>query len=152
MAGLDKRVATYQEALEGLTDNMTLLAGGFGLCGIPENLIAEVRRREVQGLTVVSNNCGVDGFGLGVLLETRQVRKVVASYVGENALFEQQVLSGELEAILTPQGTLAEQLRGGRRGDPGILYRDRIRNPGRARERSSRVCRTPLHLRAGDNR
>ncbi len=69
MAGLDKRVATYQEALEGLTDNMTLLAGGFGLCGIPENLIAEVRRREVQGLTVVSNNCGVDGFGLGVLLE-----------------------------------------------------------------------------------
>ena len=121
MAGLDKRVATYQEALEGLTDNMTLLAGGFGLCGIPENLIAEVRRREVQGLTVVSNNCGVDGFGLGVLLETRQVRKVVASYVGENSLFEQQVLSGELEAILTPQGTLAEQLRAGGAGIPAFF-------------------------------
>ena len=121
MAGLDKRVATYQEALAGLTDNMTLLAGGFGLCGIPENLIAEVRRREVQGLTVVSNNCGVDGFGLGVLLETRQVRKVVASYVGENALFEKQVLSGELEAILTPQGTLAEQLRAGGAGIPAFF-------------------------------
>ena len=120
MAGLDKRVATYQEALEGLTDNMTLLAGGFGLCGIPENLIAEVRRREVQGLTVVSNNCGVDGFGLGVLLETRQVRKVVASYVGENALFAQQALSGELQVELTPQGTLAEKVRAGGAGIPGF--------------------------------
>lgn len=105
MAGLDKRVATYHEALEGLTNEMTILAGGFGLCGIPENLIAEVRHRGVTGLTVVSNNCGVDGFGLGVLLESRQIRKVVASYVGENALFEKQVLNGELEAILTPQGT-----------------------------------------------
>lgn len=121
MSGLDKRVATYQEALDGITDNMTLLAGGFGLCGIPENLIAEVRRRGVQGLTVVSNNCGVDGFGLGVLLETHQVRKVVASYVGENALFEQQVLSGELEATLTPQGTLAEQLRAGGAGIPAFF-------------------------------
>ncbi|MFW3786968.1 CoA-transferase, partial [Klebsiella quasipneumoniae subsp. similipneumoniae] len=91
MAGLDKRVASYEAALEGLTDGMTLLAGGFGLCGIPENLIAEVKRRQVKGLTVVSNNCGVDGFGLGMLLESRQVSKVVASYVGENALFEQLV-------------------------------------------------------------
>ena len=113
MAGLDKRVGSYAQALEGLTDGMTLLAGGFGLCGIPENLIAEVKRRQVQGLTVVSNNCGVDGFGLGLLLETRQVRKVVASYVGENALFEQQVLSGELEVELTPQGTLAEKVGAG---------------------------------------
>jgi 3-oxoacid CoA-transferase subunit A len=88
MAGLDKRVASYQEALEGLSNNMTVLAGGFGLCGIPENLIAEIRRRDVHGLTVVSNNCGVDGFGLGVLLESRQVRKVIASYVGENALLK----------------------------------------------------------------
>ncbi|PLN70161.1 succinyl-CoA--3-ketoacid-CoA transferase, partial [Klebsiella quasipneumoniae] len=102
MAGLDKRVASYEAALEGLTDGMTLLAGGFGLCGIPENLIAEVKRRQVQGLTVVSNNCGVDGFGLGMLLESRQVSKVVASYVGENALFEQLVLSGELAVELTP--------------------------------------------------
>ncbi len=120
MAGLDKRVASYEAALDGLTDGMTLLAGGFGLCGIPENLIAEVKRRRVQGLTVVSNNCGVDGFGLGMLLETRQVRKVVASYVGENALFEQLVLSGELAVELTPQGTLAEKIRAGGAGIPGF--------------------------------
>ncbi|MBM1019888.1 CoA transferase subunit A [Enterobacter sp. A11] len=120
MAGLDKRVSSYAQALEGLTDGMTLLAGGFGLCGIPENLIAEVRRRQVNDLTVVSNNCGVDGFGLGILLETRQVRKVVASYVGENALFEQQVLSGELEIELTPQGTLAEKVRAGGAGIPAF--------------------------------
>lgn len=103
MAGLDKRVATYAEALAGLTDNMTVLSGGFGLCGIPENLIAEIKRMGVKGLTVVSNNCGVDGFGLGILLEDRQIRKMVASYVGENALFERQLLSGELEVELTPK-------------------------------------------------
>lgn len=120
MAGLDKRVASYEAALEGLTDGMTLLAGGFGLCGIPENLIAEVQRRQVQGLTVVSNNCGVDGFGLGMLLESRQISKVVASYVGENALFEQLVLSGELAVELTPQGTLAEKIRAGGAGIPGF--------------------------------
>ena len=120
MAGLDKRVGSYAQALDGLTDGMTLLAGGFGLCGIPENLIAEVRRRQVKDLTVVSNNCGVDGFGLGLLLETRQVRKVVASYVGENALFERQVLSGELEIELTPQGTLAEKVRAGGAGIPAF--------------------------------
>lgn len=120
MAGLDKRVGSYVQALDGLMDGMTLLAGGFGLCGIPENLIAEVRRRQVKDLTVVSNNCGVDGFGLGILLETRQVRKVVASYVGENALFEQQVLSGELEIELTPQGTLAEKVRAGGAGIPAF--------------------------------
>ncbi|WP_049018231.1 CoA transferase subunit A [Enterobacter cloacae] len=120
MAGLDKRVSSYAQALDGLTNGMTLLAGGFGLCGIPENLIAEVRRRQVNDLTVVSNNCGVDGFGLGILLETRQVRKVVASYVGENALFEQQVLSGELEIELTPQGTLAEKVRAGGAGIPAF--------------------------------
>ena len=120
MAGLDKRVGSYAEALEGITDGMTVLAGGFGLCGIPENLIAEIRRRAVKDLTVVSNNCGVDGFGLGLLLETRQVSKVIASYVGENALFEQQVISGELEAELTPQGTLAEKLRAGGAGIPAF--------------------------------
>lgn len=120
MAGLDKRVSSYAQALDGLTNGMTLLAGGFGLCGIPENLIAEVRRRQVNDLTVISNNCGVDGFGLGILLETRQVRKVVASYVGENALFEQQVLSGELEIELTPQGTLAEKVRAGGAGIPAF--------------------------------
>ncbi|KEY59356.1 CoA transferase subunit A [Serratia sp. DD3] len=120
MAGLDKRVVNYAQALDGLKDGMTVLAGGFGLCGIPENLIAEVKRRQVQNLTIVSNNCGVDDFGLGMLLETRQVRKVVASYVGENALFEQQVLSGELELELTPQGTLAEKVRAGGAGIPAF--------------------------------
>lgn len=121
MAGLDKRVASYHEALEGLRDNMTVLAGGFGLCGIPENLIAEIRRRGVHGLTVVSNNCGVDGFGLGILLESRQVRKVIASYVGENALFEELVIKGELEVELTPQGSLAEKIRAGGAGIPAFF-------------------------------
>ncbi len=140
MAGLDKRVASYEAALEGLTDGMTVLAGGFGLCGIPENLIAEVKRRNVQGLTVVSNNCGVDGFGLGILLETRQVRKVVASYVGENVLFAQQALSGELQVELTPQGTLAEKVRAGGAGIPA-LHRHRLRYAGGGRERGAPVCR-----------
>lgn len=121
MTGLDKRVSSYEEALAGLTDDMTILAGGFGLCGIPENLIAEIQRRRVHGLTVVSNNCGVDGFGLGVLLEDRQIRKMIASYVGENALFEQQLLKGELEVELTPQGTLAEKLRAGGAGIPAFF-------------------------------
>ena len=121
MSGLDKRVGSYAEALDGLQDGMTVLAGGFGLCGIPENLIAEIRRRGVRDLTVVSNNCGVDGCGLGVLLEDRQSRKMIASYVGENALFEQQLLSGELEVELTPQGTLAEKLRAGGAGIPAFF-------------------------------
>lgn len=120
MAGLDKRVASYGAALAGLTDGMTVLAGGFGLCGIPENLIAEVKHRQVKALTVVSNNCGVDGFGLGLLLEARQIRKVIASYVGENALFEQLLMSGELEVELTPQGTLAEKIRAGGCGIPAF--------------------------------
>ena len=119
-AGLDKRVTSYQQALAGLQDNMTLLAGGFGLCGIPENLIAQIRQQGIKGLTVVSNNCGVDGFGLGLLLENRQIKTIIASYVGENALFEQQMLSGELEVILTPQGTLAEKVRAGGAGIPAF--------------------------------
>jgi 3-oxoacid CoA-transferase subunit A len=121
MAGLDKRVGTYAEALEGLADGMTIAAGGFGLCGIPENLIEEVRRRGTSGLTVISNNCGVDGFGLGVLLEARRIRKVIASYVGENAEFERQLLAGEIEVELTPQGTLAEKLRAGGAGIPAFF-------------------------------
>lgn len=120
MAGLDKRVTSYQQALSGLEDNMTVLAGGFGLCGIPENLIAQIRQQGVKGLRVVSNNCGVDGFGLGLLLENKQIKTMVASYVGENALFEQQMLSGELEVILTPQGTLAEKVRAGGAGIPAF--------------------------------
>ncbi|WP_370601576.1 CoA transferase subunit A [Pseudomonas nitroreducens] len=121
MAGLDKRVGSYEEALAGLTDDMTVVAGGFGICGIPENLIAQIRKMGVKGLTVVSNNCGIDGFGLGVLLEDRQIRNMIASYVGENALFEQQLLSGELEVELTPQGTLAEKLRAGGAGIPAFF-------------------------------
>ena len=120
MAGFDKRVNSYAEALDGLEDGMTVLAGGFGLCGIPENLIAEIRRKGTRDLTVVSNNCGVDGFGLGVLLEDRQIRKMIASYVGENALFEKQLLNGELEVELTPQGTLAEKMRAGGAGIPAF--------------------------------
>ncbi|GAB7527872.1 CoA transferase subunit A [Pseudomonas sp. 3A(2025)] len=120
MAGLDKRVATWEEALAGLTDDMTVLCGGFGLCGIPENLIAQIKRMGTRGLTVVSNNCGVDGFGLGILLEDRQIRKMISSYVGENALFEQQLLNGELQVDLTPQGTLAEKLRAGGAGIPAF--------------------------------
>ncbi|ART83464.1 succinyl-CoA--3-ketoacid-CoA transferase [Oceanisphaera profunda] len=120
MAGFDKRVASYAEALAGLTDGMTVLAGGFGLCGIPENLIREIKRLGCNNLTLVSNNCGVDGFGLGLLLEDRQIRKIIASYVGENALFEQLLLSGELEVELTPQGTLAEKVRAGGAGIPAF--------------------------------
>ena len=120
MAGFDKRVNSYAEALDGLENGMTVLAGGFGLCGIPENLIAEIKRKGTRDLTVVSNNCGVDGFGLGVLLEDRQIRKMIASYVGENALFEKQLLDGELEVELTPQGTLAEKMRAGGAGIPAF--------------------------------
>jgi 3-oxoacid CoA-transferase subunit A len=121
MAGLDKRVADYAEALEGIADGMTVASGGFGLCGIPENLIEEVRRRGTSGLTVISNNCGVDDFGLGVLLKSRQIRRVIASYVGENAEFERQLLAGEIEVELTPQGTLAEKLRAGGAGIPAFF-------------------------------
>ena len=121
MAGFDKVVTTYDEALAGLRDGMTVIAGGFGLCGIPEGLIAQIRRMGVRDLTVVSNNCGVDGFGLGILLEDRQVRKMISSYVGENKLFEQQFLSGELEVELTPQGTLAEKMRAGGAGIPAFF-------------------------------
>jgi 3-oxoacid CoA-transferase subunit A len=121
MAGLDKRVADFEAALEGLSDGMTVAAGGFGLCGIPENLIAEIHRRGTTNLTIISNNCGVDDFGLGVLLRTRQIRRVIASYIGENAEFERQLLSGEIDVELTPQGTLAEKLRAGGAGIPAFF-------------------------------
>jgi 3-oxoacid CoA-transferase subunit A len=108
-------------ALDGLLfDGMTIMAGGFGLCGIPENLIAAVRDSGVKDLTVISNNAGVDDFGLGLLLQTRQVRKMISSYVGENKIFESQFLSGELEVELNPQGTLAERIRAGGAGIPGF--------------------------------
>ncbi|MDO8297512.1 MAG: CoA transferase subunit A [Caulobacter sp.] len=120
----DKIATDAVEALSGLLfDGMTIMAGGFGLCGIPENLIAAIRESGVKDLTVVSNNCGVDGFGLGILLENRQIRKMVSSYVGENKLFEQLYLSGELELEFNPQGTLAERIRAGGAGIPAFFTR-----------------------------
>ena len=108
-------------ALAGfLKDDMTIMAGGFGLCGIPETLIEAIRDSGVKGLTVISNNAGVDGFGLGVLLQTRQIKKMISSYVGENKEFERQYLAGELELEFTPQGTLAEKLRAGGAGIPAF--------------------------------
>ena len=120
MSGFNKVVNSYEEAMEGLEDGMTVIAGGFGLCGIPENLIAQIKTMGTKELTFVSNNCGVDGFGLGILLEDRQVKKMISSYVGENALFEKQLLAGELEVELTPQGTLAEKMRAGGAGIPAF--------------------------------
>ncbi len=104
-----------------LHDDMTIMAGGFGLCGIPENLIAAIKASGVKGLTVISNNAGVDGFGLGILLETRQIKKMISSYVGENKLFAQQYMSGELELEFNPQGTLAERIRAGGAGIPAFF-------------------------------
>jgi len=120
MSGFNKVVSSYQEAMAGLADNMTIIAGGFGLCGIPEGLITEIKHSGVKGLTIVSNNCGTDHFGLGMLLEDKQIKKMVSSYVGENAEFERQYLSGELEVELTPQGTLAEKMRAGGAGIPAF--------------------------------
>lgn len=121
MAGLNKVVESYQEALAGLSHNMTVMVGGFGLCGIPEGLIAQMVKSAVTGLTAISNNAGVDDFGLGLLLKTRQINTMIASYVGENATFEQQMLSGDLNVILTPQGTLAEKIRAGGAGIPAFF-------------------------------
>jgi 3-oxoacid CoA-transferase subunit A len=120
MAGFDKRVAGLDAALAGLKNGMTVVAGGFGLCGIPENLIGHIQKMGIRGLTVVSNNCGVDDFGLGLLLKDRQISRIVASYVGENAEFERQMLAGELDVQLTPQGTLAEKIRAGGAGIPAF--------------------------------
>src|SRR5690242_2963984 len=121
---MNKVYPTAAAALEGLLRNdMTIAAGGFGLCGIPENLIGALVASGVNGLTIVGNNAGVDDFGMGLLLKTRQVKKVIASYVGENKEFERQVLAGELDLQLTPQGTLAERLRAGGAGIPGFYTR-----------------------------
>lgn len=115
-----KVVGSAAEAVRDVEDGMTLVVGGFGLCGIPEAAIAALRERGVRDLTVVSNNCGVDDFGLGLLLANRQIRKMVSSYVGENKIFEAQFLSGELEVELVPQGTLAERMRAGGAGIPAF--------------------------------
>ena len=118
---MNKTVLNADIALEGVRDGMTLMVGGFGLCGIPENSIAALVRNGVKDLTCISNNAGVDDFGLGLLLKTRQIKKMISSYVGENEEFERQMLSGELEVDLIPQGTLAERCRAGGSGIPAFF-------------------------------
>src|ERR1044071_4876536 len=113
---MNKVLATADEAVALIPDGATIMMGGFGLCGIPENLIAALRRRGTKQLTIVSNNAGIDGFGIGILLENRQVRKMISTYVGENKEFERQFLSGELDVELVPQGTFAERIRAGGAG------------------------------------
>ena len=119
---MSKVYADAKSALEGLLkDNMTIMSGGFGLCGIPEHSIQAVKDAGIKGLTIISNNCGVDEFGLGILLKDRQIKKMVSSYVGENKTFEQQYLAGELEIEFNPQGTLAERIRAGGAGIPAFF-------------------------------
>lgn len=118
---ITRKVNSVQEAMNGITDNMTIMLGGFGLCGIPENSIAELVKLGVSDLTCISNNAGVDDFGLGLLLQKKQIKKMISSYVGENAEFERQMLSGELDVELTPQGTLAEKCRAAQHGIPAFF-------------------------------
>lgn len=118
---MNKVYSNAEEAIRGVEDNMTLMLGGFGLCGIPENCISALVKSGATGLTCISNNAGVDDFGLGLLLQTRQIKKMISSYVGENAEFERQLLAGELEVELTPQGTLAERIRAGGAGIPAFF-------------------------------
>jgi len=117
---INKKVANVSEALKGVQDNMTFMLGGFGLCGIPENSINELVKLNLKGLTCISNNAGVDDFGLGLLLHKKQIKKMISSYVGENDEFERQMLSGELDVELIPQGTLAERCRAAQSGFPAI--------------------------------
>jgi 3-oxoacid CoA-transferase subunit A len=118
---INKVVAGPDEAVADIFDHATLMLGGFGLCGIPENCITAILKKGIKGLTCISNNAGVDDFGIGLLLKTRQVKKMISSYVGENAEFERQLLSGELEVELVPQGTLAERVRAGGAGIPAFF-------------------------------
>jgi len=118
---IDKRVKNAEQAVKDIPDNAVLMLGGFGLCGIPENCISALLTRGVTGLTCISNNAGVDDFGIGLLLKSKQVKKMISSYVGENAEFERQLLSGELEVELIPQGTLAERVRAGGAGIPAFF-------------------------------
>ena len=118
---INRKVNSVNEALQGIENGMTIMLGGFGLCGIPENSINELVKKNVSGLTCISNNAGVDDFGLGLLLHKRQIDKMISSYVGENAEFERQMLSGELEVELTPQGTLAEKCRAAQAGIPAFF-------------------------------
>ena len=149
---MDKRVANADAAIQNIGDGATIMMGGFGLCGIPENLIAAVKRKGVKNLTVISNNAGVDDFGIGLLLQTRQVKKMISTYVGENKLFENLVLSGELEVELNPQGTLAERIRAGGAGIPAFFtptgYGTMIAEGKETREFGGRMCVMEKALRA----
>jgi len=136
---MNKIFSGADEALRDIPDNATLMLGGFGLCGIPENSIAALVRSGVKGLTCISNNAGVDGFGLGLLLQTKQIRKMISSYVGENAEFERQLLAGELEVDLVPQGTLATRIQMAAMGIPAFFYSCRLRDRDRDWKRSARV-------------
>lgn len=118
---INKEVANAKEALHDVQDNQTIMLGGFGLCGIPENCISQLVEKNTKGLTCISNNAGVDDFGLGLLLKKHQIKRMISSYVGENAEFERQMLSGELEVELTPQGTLAEKCRAAKCGIPAFF-------------------------------
>src|SRR5919106_1235962 len=118
---MQKVLSTADEAVALIPDGAAIMMGGFGLCGIPENLIAALRRRGTKQLTIISNNAGVDGFGIGILLENRQVRKMISTYVGENKEFERQFLSGELDVELVPQGTFSERIRAGGAGIGGFF-------------------------------
>ncbi|WP_394759361.1 CoA transferase subunit A [Flavobacterium sp.] len=118
---INKKVNNVQEALQDIKDGQTIMLGGFGLCGIPENSIAELVKKDIKELTCISNNAGVDDFGLGLLLQKHQIKKMISSYVGENAEFERQMLSGELDVELTPQGTLAEKCRAAQAGIPAFF-------------------------------
>lgn len=118
---INKKVNNVQEALHDIQNGQTIMLGGFGLCGIPENSIAELVKKDIKELICISNNAGVDGFGLGLLLEKHQIKKMISSYVGENAEFERQMLSGELDVELTPQGTLAEKCRAAQAGIPAFF-------------------------------
>jgi 3-oxoacid CoA-transferase subunit A len=118
---INKKVKSVQDALQGIEDNMTIMLGGFGLCGIPENSIDELVKKGTKNLTCISNNAGVDDFGLGLLLQQKQIKKMISSYVGENAEFERQMLSGELDVELIPQGTLAERCRAAQAGIPAFF-------------------------------
>ncbi len=141
---MDKRVANADAAIEKLRDGAAILMGGFGLCGVPEHLIAAVQRKGTKNLTIVSNNAGIDGAGIGVLLASRQVKKMISTYVGENKTFERMVLAGELEVELNPQGTLSERLRAGGAGIPAFFtptgYGTMVAEGKEIREFNGRKC------------
>ena len=148
---MEKVYADAKSALADLLhDDMTIAAGGFGLCGIPENLIGALVASGAKGLTIVGNNAGVDDFGMGLLLKTRQVKKVIASYVGENKEFERQVLAGELELIADAAGNAGRKAARGRRRHPGLLHADRIRHQARGRERDADVRWQGVRAGGGD--